>query len=102
MRREFPDAAVTTTTIGAVGAFHSEPDSDAIALVQRLTGSKEIEVVSYGTEAGLFQDAGISAAICGPGRIEQAHRPDEYIEISQLEECLALISRLIDALSGSS
>ncbi|MGH8910998.1 MAG: acetylornithine deacetylase [Acidimicrobiia bacterium] len=98
MRRQFPDAAVNTTTMGAVGPFRPEPDSDAIALVQRLTGSKAMEVVSYGTEAGLFQDAGISAAICGPGHIEQAHRPDEYIEISQLEECLALLSRLVDEL----
>jgi acetylornithine deacetylase len=99
MRREFPEATVTTTTVGAVGAFRPVPDSDAIQLAQRLTGMGDMGVVSFGTEAGLYQEAGIPAAVCGPGQIDQAHRPDEYIELAQLDACLGMLSRLVDELT---
>ena len=60
----------------------------------------ETRAVSYAAEAGLFQRAGIPAIICGPGSIEQAHQPDEWIEISQIEEGAAFMKRLIARLSA--
>lgn len=100
MRRIYPEAKVSTTTVGAVGPFQPKHYSAAVALAQRLTGTATTEVVSFGTEAGLFQAAGIPAVVCGPGRIEQAHRPDEYIEIAQLESCLAMLTNLLDEMSA--
>ena len=52
--------------------------------------------MSYGTEAGLFQEAGIPSVVCGPGNIAQAHKPNEFIELSQVEACIAFMRRLID------
>jgi acetylornithine deacetylase len=59
-----------------------------------LTGANTTDVVAFGTEAGFFQRSGISTVVCGPGSIEQAHKPDEYIAIEQLEACLGLLQRL--------
>ncbi len=67
-------------------------------LVRRLTGDNGSHVVSYGTEAGQFQAAGYSAVVCGPGDIAQAHQPDEFISIAQLEAGEAFVSRLVDEL----
>ncbi|HEX2153650.1 MAG TPA: acetylornithine deacetylase [Acidimicrobiia bacterium] len=98
MRREYPEATVTTTTVGAVGGFRRDPDGQALALARRLTGNTEMEVVSFGTEAGLFQEIGIAPVVCGPGSIEQAHKPDEFIELTQLQACLTMLERLIPEL----
>ena len=63
-------------------------ESAALKLVESLTGNTHRGTVSFGTEAGHFQRAGIASVVIGPGDIMQAHKPDEYIEISQLSECL--------------
>ena len=57
-------------------------------------GTLPVDVVAYGTEAGLFQAAGIPAVLWGPGDIGVAHRPDEFVEVADLEVCLALLARL--------
>ena len=64
-----------------------EPEEDGAAegLVRAVTGDNASHVVSYGTEAGQFQDAGYSAVVCGPGDIAQAHQPNEFIEVAQFE-----------------
>jgi acetylornithine deacetylase len=62
-------------------------------------GDLPVDVVSYGTEAGLFQAAGIPAVLWGPGDIGVAHRPDEYVEVADLEICLGMLSRLGDHMS---
>jgi acetylornithine deacetylase len=72
-----------------------KPGSAAEALVRRLTGANESIGISFGTEAGQFQEIGLDAVVCGPGSIEQAHKPDEYIELSQLAEGEAFLRRLI-------
>ena len=71
------------------------PGSPAERLARQLTGDNAIEVVAYGTEGGLFQQAGLPTVVCGPGSILQAHQPDEYVEISQIEKCLQVLDRLI-------
>ncbi|MGY2049729.1 acetylornithine deacetylase [Methylobacterium sp. JK268] len=68
------------------------------ALLRDLTGEEPLAAVSYGTEAGLYQAAGIDAIICGPGDIARAHRPNEYVERGELAACLALIGRLAERL----
>ena len=67
--------------------------SEACELVSSLTGDNSREVVSFGTEAGLFQEIGISTVVCGPGSIEQAHKIDEYIVLDELKKCLNLTRR---------
>ena len=62
--------------------------------MQELTGANTTDVVSFGTEAGFFQRAGVSTVVCGPGSIAQAHKPDEFIALDQLQSCLELIERL--------
>ena len=70
------------------------PHSQALQLVRELTGGNSVDVVSFGTEAGLFQKAGISTVVCGPGSIEQAHKPDEFVALDQLQLCLDMLARL--------
>jgi acetylornithine deacetylase len=98
MRERFDGASVVTETAGEVDGLEPMEGSEAIALVHELTGGNARDVVSFGTEAGLFQNAGISTALCGPGSIDQAHRPDEYVDVSQLGECLGMLSRLTNKL----
>ena len=66
------------------------------ALARKLTGANHTEKVAYGTEAGLFEGADIPAVVCGPGDIAQAHKPDEFIEIAQLEAGARYIARLVE------
>ena len=68
-------------------------------LVKQLTGANSAGKVSYGTEGGLYQQAGIPTIVCGPGDIAQAHKADEFIAASQLDACDAFIRRLADRLA---
>jgi acetylornithine deacetylase len=72
-----------------------DEDSPAITLARELTGANQVEAVAYGTEAGHFQTYGIPAVICGPGSIEQAHRPDEFCKLSELDACEAFLRKVI-------
>jgi acetylornithine deacetylase len=65
-----------------------------------LTGAAQADVVAFGTEAGLFQAAGMSAVICGPGSIAQAHKPDEFIALDQLAACVNMLDRLRMKIAG--
>ena len=69
-------------------------------LARALTGDNGRHVVSYQTEAGHFQDRGLSTVICGPGSIDQAHQPDEFITTDQLDAGASLIRRLISRLAA--
>ena len=68
-------------------------------LALKLTRSNRTHAVSYATEAGRFQVAGLPTVVCGPGSIDQAHKPDEFLEISQLEACIGFMQRLAAELS---
>jgi len=98
MRQVSPAASITTHTVGGVRGLRRDPDSKAIALLHEVLSEPENEVVSFGTEAGLFQEIGIPAAVWGPGSIEQAHTADEYIELSELEACLDVLERLVQVM----
>lgn len=95
MRRGAPTADIVTEIIGEVAGLMPMQHNEAEALVRALTGDRQpAQLVSFGTEAGLFQKHGVSTVICGPGSIEQAHKPDEYLEIAQLDACLDMVERL--------
>jgi acetylornithine deacetylase len=70
-----------------LSGLNTEETSDAALWIRRITGKETVHKVSYGTEAGLFHNAGIPSVVCGPGSIEQAHRSDEYIAVDQLSAC---------------
>jgi acetylornithine deacetylase len=99
MRAVHPAASIETEVIGEVPGLEPVPESEACALVAELTGGNVRDVVSFGTEAGLYQRLGISTVVCGPGSIAQAHKADEWVAVEQLELCLAMIERLITRLS---
>jgi acetylornithine deacetylase len=94
MRAVSPDAAIVTEPRAWVPPLRAESGSPAESLVLALTGSNRSHAVSYGTEAGLFREAGLPAVICGPGDIAQAHRPDEYISREQVAACVEFMRRL--------
>ena len=89
-----PDAAVVTELGVLVPALAPDPGSAAETLALRLAGRNRTLAVSYGTEAGHFQQAGVPTVICGPGSIEQAHHADEWIALSELEACAGFLRRL--------
>jgi acetylornithine deacetylase len=94
LRRYTPAPTIATVLDVDVPALAAEPGSSAATLAQRLARANVTVAVPFATEAGHFQAAGVSTIVCGPGSIEQAHKPDEFIEIAQIEACLAFLQRL--------
>lgn len=87
---------IETTVLADSPPLQVEAGGAAAELVRAVAGSREEDIaVPFGTEGGYFQQAGWSTVVCGPGSIEQAHRPDEFIERSQLEACEAFLDRLV-------
>jgi acetylornithine deacetylase len=89
-----PSTGFTITVADWLPGLSLDPDHELASLVRQLTGSNSTGYVSYGTEAGLYQDAGIPSIVCGPGDIAQAHTPDEWILASELDACDAFLARL--------
>ncbi|TVS06077.1 MAG: acetylornithine deacetylase [Rhodobacteraceae bacterium] len=99
MRVTFPEAQIETETVAEVAGLERRPQNAARDLVMALTGVNDAGLVPFGTEAGLFQSIGIPSVICGPGAIDQAHKPDEYLSLQQLAQCLQMLERLADRLA---
>ena len=91
MKKIFPGSVIKKEVIGEIIGFDRIENSEASDFISNLTGDNSKEVVSFGTEAGLFQEIGISTVVCGPGSIEQAHKVDEYIVLDELKKCLKLL-----------
>lgn len=97
MRAIAPETGIAFEVFAAVPGIETAPDGELTHLAQRFAGSNGYAKVAYGTDAGRFKEMlGIETVICGPGRIAEAHRPDEYIEVAQLERCDAFLANLID------
>ena len=94
MKKVYPKANIEKEIIGEIIGFAKEEKSDAVNLACNLTGDNSQDVVSFGTEAGLFQEIGISTVVCGPGSIEQAHKIDEHVSFEQLKLCLKMLINL--------
>ena len=91
MKKIFPKSSIKKEIIGEIIGFNKVNKSEACEFISNLTGDNSREVVSFGTEAGLFQEIGISTVVCGPGSIEQAHKVDEFITLDQIKKCLILL-----------
>ncbi|GGD23480.1 acetylornithine deacetylase [Aureimonas glaciei] len=104
MRRIDPGAGIDISVECDVPGCRREPDGEAEKLARRLSSAglpqPDDAVVAYGTEAGQFQAAGLSTVVCGPGDMEQGHKPDEYIELSQVRAGEAFQRRLIAELAA--
>ena len=98
MREMHPGCSIALERFFTVPPLRPEEEGAAEALARRITGDNGTHVVAYGAEAGQFQEAGYSAVICGPGDIAQAHQPDEFIDIAQLEEGTRFMRALLDDL----
>jgi len=94
MRAVAPEADVVTIQDSASPPLVPEADSPAEALVRLLTGANIAGAASFGTEACHFQESGIPAVLCGPGSIAQAHQPNEFIDLDQIEACIAFMHKL--------
>ncbi|PXW72065.1 acetylornithine deacetylase [Loktanella sp. PT4BL] len=99
MQAVSPDASITLTTVGEIAGLEPMAVNAARELVAELTGANGADLVAFGTEAGLFQALGSHVVVCGPGSIQQAHKPDEYLEIDQLDACMSMLSRLVRYIS---
>ncbi|WP_201285449.1 acetylornithine deacetylase [Chelativorans xinjiangense] len=95
MRHRADGAAdIVFERLAAAPALEPQEDSAFTRLVRAVTGDTAIRKVAYGTEAGIFSQAGIPTVVCGPGDIAQAHTADEYVELSQIARCEAVLSEL--------
>lgn len=94
MRAVHPEARIDTTVIGEVDGLEPMEQNAIKDLVMHLTGANTADVVPFGTEAGLFQSIGMSAIVCGPGSIAQAHKADEFVACDQLEACITMLRGL--------
>lgn len=102
MRAVKSDAGIRFHALSAYPGLATSPDSDAARLLALLSGSTEYGTVAFGTEGGLFDEAGIPTVVCGPGSMDQGHKPDEFITVAQLRECDAMLARLADYVSAAS
>ena len=96
----FPGAGIDITVVNEVPGLAPQPGSEAEALALRLAKRNATIAVPYATEAGQFQRAGVATVVCGPGSIEQAHQPNEFIDIAELAACLQFMRGLASELSA--
>ena len=95
MRAVAPEAGIAFEVMSGFPGLDTPPAVDIVALTKSLAGRGDHGKVAYGTEAGLFAAAGIPTVVIGPGSIEQAHKADEFIAVSELDACGAFLDRLI-------
>lgn len=96
MRQRSSASAIELEPLSAYPGLATDPHSAAAELLALLSGSREFGTVAFGTEGGLFDQAGIPAVICGPGSMDQGHKPDEFVSVQQLDACDAMLRRLGD------
>jgi acetylornithine deacetylase len=100
MRAKAPGCRIVIEQMTNAPALGPEKDNPAADLVKAITGSNSTDVVAYAAEAGQFQEAGFSVVVCGPGSINNAHQPDEFITIDQVREATKFLRRLIERLAA--
>ena len=97
MKRIAPEAGFRFETICEIPSFLGSADDSITRLARRLSGEPRTTEVAFGTEAGIFKNSGIRTVVCGPGSINQAHQPDEYVTLDQLARCEAFMRGLVQA-----
>jgi len=98
MRKVSAASAIRLDGLSAYPGLATAADSEAARLVALLSGSTQFGTVAFGTEGGLFDQAGIATVVCGPGSMEQGHKPDEFVSLEQLQGCDEMLRRLVDYL----
>ena len=96
MRAIAPEAGFSWEPMSSFPGLDTPLDADVVTLAKALSGSNATGKVAFGTEAGLFHSGGIPSVICGPGSIEQAHKPDEFVALEQLALCERFMERLVE------
>jgi acetylornithine deacetylase len=96
MQKTFPGSAISTRRIADVPVLDPSQNRELSHLMGLIAGFTEEGSVAFGTEAGFFQRAGIPAVVCGPGSIEVAHRPDEYVELDQMARAVGFLEKFVD------
>lgn len=99
MRAVRSETDIVIEELSSAPALNTPVDAEVTQLCAALTGENGTTKVAFGTEGGLFSAAGIPTIICGPGSIDQAHKPDEYVELDQIARCERFLKRLIDRIS---
>jgi acetylornithine deacetylase len=99
MQRVNAATGIVFEEINTTRGLVTSPDDEIVHLAQRLSGANSLGKVSYGTEAGLFQAEDIPTVICGPGSMEQGHKPNEFVSLEQVHACEAFMRRLMDHLA---
>ncbi|MBF8743902.1 acetylornithine deacetylase [Pseudomonas guariconensis] len=99
MRAVSADSDIRLQPLSAYPGLATPADSEAAQLVALLSGSNAFGTVAFGTEGGLFDQAGIPTVVCGPGSMDQGHKPDEFVSVEQLRACDAMLLRLVKHLS---
>ncbi|HHG5368204.1 TPA: acetylornithine deacetylase [Pseudomonas aeruginosa] len=94
-----PETGILLKPLSAYPGLATSPTSEAAGILTYLCGSTEFGTVAFGTEGGLFEEAGIPTVVCGPGSMDQGHKPDEFVSVEQLNRCDAMMIRLADYLS---
>jgi|GEM_PF-3288246 len=97
MKRTDPETWIDLDWTNSSGALDVSEENALVQLTMKFARNSTVSKVSYGTEAGLFQAAGIPSVICGPGNIEQAHRPNEFVSLERLAQCERFMVRLADS-----
>ncbi|WP_312935771.1 acetylornithine deacetylase [Pseudomonas sp.] len=94
------DTDIRLRPLSAYPGLATAADSEAALLLAQLCGSDAFTTVAFGTEGGLFDEAGIPTVVCGPGSMDQGHKPDEFVTLAQLQGCDAMLARLADYLQA--
>jgi acetylornithine deacetylase len=95
------DCSIELSPLGEYPGLATSDKSEAADLIALLSLSSDFGMVAFGTEGGLFNRVGIPTVVCGPGSMDQGHKPDEYVSIAQLEQCDAMLARLAHHLQSS-
>ncbi|MGY2226224.1 acetylornithine deacetylase [Pseudomonas gingeri] len=91
-------SSIRFSQLSAYPGLATDPQSQAAQLIAQFCGSSDFSTVAFGTEGGLFDAIGIPTVVCGPGSMDQGHKPDEFVSVEQLQACDAMLARLIQAL----
>jgi acetylornithine deacetylase len=100
MRNVQADTDIRFEPLNAYPALKTEPESEAARLLALISESSDFGTVAFGTEGGLFTQAGIPTVVCGPGSMDQGHKPDEFVSVEQLERCDAMLRRLAECVAA--
>ncbi|MEO6677992.1 MAG: acetylornithine deacetylase [Pseudomonas sp.] len=99
MRAVSEQSDIRFSELSAYPGLATDAHSEAAELIAVFSGSREFGTVAFGTEGGLFDAAGIPTVVCGPGSMDQGHKPDEFVSIAQLDGCDALLQRMLASIS---